>query len=335
MESADELRVKLAGYGEQLAQVEALLAGDPSNVQILKLKTDLEQVIALTQDLMDVAEPPPAAATAGAAVAAAGVPPPPPLPVEGGGEGSGEAFGIGTRVEALSRDTWYPAVIKQVSSDLQTFTLEYIGFGGEDSKTLAMLRQIRHPPLPVNAADVKRGFKCRGLYLGDMQWYDCVIESKTEHGYKVLFTQYGNREELPLEYLQQKPADAAADPSGGAKPRVLPKSAIAEDGTFKIPDNLRLQSTDTDADKVRKRNKVKALKMLYKQQLVEQETDKKQSSWKAFATSKGTKRVAGSMKGVRKESIFKSPDSLDGKVGVVGSGQGMTDFDNKKRTRGI
>ncbi|KAG5175889.1 hypothetical protein JKP88DRAFT_259084 [Tribonema minus] len=263
MESADELRVKLAGYGEQLAQVEALLAGDPSNVQILKLKTDLEQVIALTQDLMDVAEPPPAAATAGAAVAAAGVPPPPPLPVEGA-----------------------PAQIV------------------------------------VNAADVKRGFKCRGLYLGDMQWYDCVIESKTEHGYKVLFTQYGNREELPLEYLQQKPADAAADPSG-------------EDGTFKIPDNLRLQSTDTDADKVRKRNKVKALKMLYKQQLVEQETDKKQSSWKAFAISKGTKRVAGSMKGVRKESIFKSPDSLDGKVGVVGSGQGMTDFDNKKRTRGI
>ena len=37
------------------------------------------------------------------------------------------------------------------------------------------------------------------------------------------------------------------------------------------------------------------------------------------------------MKGIRKESIFRTPDSLEGKVGIVGSGQGMTDFENKKR----
>jgi survival of motor neuron-related-splicing factor 30 len=78
-----------------------------------------------------------------------------------------------------------------------------------------------------------------------------------------------------------------------------------------------------------------ALKMLYKQQTIETETASKQSSWQAFASGKGTKRVAGSMKGVRKESIFRSPEGLDGKVGVVGSGQGMTDFDGKKKFKKV
>jgi hypothetical protein len=43
----------------------------------------------------------------------------------------------------------------------------------------------------------------------------------------------------------------------GARQRVLPKAAIAEDGSFQIPDNLRLKPEDTEADKTRKRNKVK------------------------------------------------------------------------------
>jgi hypothetical protein len=34
----------------------------------------------------------------------------------------GEAFSVGTRIEALSSDKWYPAVIKQVSSDTQVCT---------------------------------------------------------------------------------------------------------------------------------------------------------------------------------------------------------------------
>lgn len=36
------------------------------------------------------------------------------------------------------------------------------------------------------------------------RYYDCTIEEVTEHGYKVLFTAYGNSEEVPLEYLQKK-----------------------------------------------------------------------------------------------------------------------------------
>jgi secreted PhoX family phosphatase len=137
--------------------------------------------------------------------------------------------------------------------------------------------------------------------------------------------------------------------------REFPKSALNPDGTFCIPDNLRLLPTDTDAEKDKKRRKVKvprltsfagenaapnpheyslveqSLKSRYKQMQKQQDTTSKQSSWQAFAGSTGKKRVKGSFAGVRKESIFKTPDNLEGRVGVVGSGKGVTEFEAKKR----
>ena len=40
---------------------------------------------------------------------------------------------------------------------------------------------------------------------------------------------------------------------------------------------------------------------------------------------------AGFFTGRKKESIFKSPEGFDGKVGVTGSGKGITSFQDRKR----
>ena len=40
-----------------------------------------------------------------------------------------------------------------------------------------------------------------GRYSGG-KYYDVVVEAVTDFGYKVSFTEYGNSEELPLEYLR-------------------------------------------------------------------------------------------------------------------------------------
>ena len=37
------------------------------------------------------------------------------------------------------------------------------------------------------------------------------------------------------------------------------------------------------------------------------------------------------MAGLKHGSIFASPDTVDGRVGVVGSGQTMTDFQQRKK----
>lgn len=55
----------------------------------------------------------------------------------------------------------------------------------------------------------------------------------------------------------------------------------------------------------------------------------KANAWKKFQNTKGAKRAKGFMTGVKKTSIFKTDDK--GKVGVTGSGKGVTQ--NPKRAR--
>ena len=42
---------------------------------------------------------------------------------------------------------------------------------------------------------------------GDGKYYDVIVEEITDFGYKVQFVEYGNSEELPLEYLRLRDAD--------------------------------------------------------------------------------------------------------------------------------
>lgn len=97
---------------------------------------------------------------------------------------------------------------------------------------------------------------------------------------------------------------------------------------FVIPDALRLLPTDSEEEKARKRRKVKHLKGLWKQRTQggegggEDEVEETRN-WQAYL--KKSKRPKLGMGALKKGSIFKSPDAVDGKVGVMGSGSGMTD----------
>jgi len=59
--------------------------------------------------------------------------------------------------------------------------------------------------------------------------------------------------------------------------------------------------------------------------------DGKQNSWLAFQNKGAKRKVQGSLKGVRKQSIFAAPTTVDGKVGVTGSGSQMTEFGERKK----
>eukprot|EP00958_Prasinococcus_capsulatus_P019882 scaffold2527_cov337-Prasinococcus_capsulatus_cf.AAC.9 len=50
-----------------------------------------------------------------------------------------------------------------------------------------------------------------------------------------------------------------------------------------------------------------------------------------FCHGLGVHGQTGFFTGRKKESIFKSPESLDGRVGVTGSGKGVTHFKDRKR----
>lgn len=77
---------------------------------------------------------------------------------------------------------------------------------------------------------------------------------------------------------------------------------------------------------------MKAIKFNYRKKEQEHEQNEKQNNWQSFLTGKkAKKRPKGSLTLVNKISIFASPDSVEGKVGVTGSGQGMTEFEQRKK----
>jgi survival of motor neuron-related-splicing factor 30 len=80
-------------------------------------------------------------------------------------------------------------------------------------------------------------------------------------------------------------------------------------------------------EKQRKRKKLKVIKN--KNRLIQQEEDSKkvQQTWKKFV-DKGTKR---SITGITKKSMFESSEDIFAKVGVTGSGRGMTTFQERKK----
>ena len=90
-------------------------------------------------------------------------------------------------------------------------------------------------------------YKCQVKYAMDGQWYDAQITAKTlyvpitsiistsfkifyRYGYQITYTNYGNSEEVPLEYIRQVSKRMSSDNNS-----VIP-----------IPAHLKILPTDTE-----------------------------------------------------------------------------------------
>ncbi|CAB1097193.1 unnamed protein product [Ectocarpus sp. CCAP 1310/34] len=376
----DELEEKLTAYTQQLEQVAELEASDPSNAGFTKLRTDLEEVIRLTKGLLEEAKgtsalpaPEPAAAPASSATpkleavpigkwepVAAPAPAPADAPREGGKKGRGGTtalaakqgssttgvFGVGARVEVLSADKWYPAVIDSVSEDGQDFGVTYMGYGTEGTATITTLRQITRSPRPVAAAAAVKGLECRALYVGDGTYYDCTIQEVTANGYKIVFPAYGNVEEVPLEYLQKKVTMSLAKRRRRSRQQVS-RAVTGEAGrgagrsrrVFRHPGEPSVTRGRLRGGAGSKTQEGQGAEVPGRFKIKQKDAvvNNKQASWQAFQTKGAKKKTKGSMAAVslKKESIFASPAGLEGKVGVTGSGQGITEQATRKKHKTV
>lgn len=88
---------------------------------------------------------------------------------------------------------------------------------------------------------------------------------------------------------------------------------------------------DSEIQRQAKKKKIKKLKQAFKMQLIDKDSREKKGKWSNF-NEKAEKNKMGHFQ-VKKnsESIFKSPDTIEGKVGVMGSGKGMTNFNPRTR----
>lgn len=159
--------------------------------------------------------------------------------------------------------------------------------------------------------------------------------------------------------LKQAPSTGAENPSGSAaheSPRrsvssssvsasapISDASTIAEaavnkkskkgpvqkppPSNFEIPPHLIPLESDTDGERNKKRRAIKALKSKWRERVKEAAGTKKQKSWQDFM-GKAKKKRKNAIGG---ESIFRTEDGVNARVGVIGSGKTMTEFGERKR----
>jgi len=162
------------------------------------------------------------------------------------------------------------------------------------------------------------GDECLAKYSSDGNWYPARIISlggSTENRvFSVVFRGYDTTELLkaneikPLPASYQQPNGSAGPGASGAK-RKLTK----------------------DEEEERERKKKKNEKKVETRAAKAKEQNEKQATWQKFAKKSEKKGIH--IAGVSGTSIFKTPDNPLGKVGVTGSGKGMTENASRPKNK--
>ena len=98
---------------------------------------------------------------------------------------------VGSLCEAVFGEAWYPATVLDAS--VNDYRVSFLGYNNEETLPLASVRALSHQP-SLDSATVTDGLSCEALYVVDGQWHEVQVDSKTEHGYMVTFTKFGNAE---------------------------------------------------------------------------------------------------------------------------------------------
>eukprot|EP01097_Dermamoeba_algensis_P003163 TRINITY_DN2269_c0_g1_i2.p1 TRINITY_DN2269_c0_g1~~TRINITY_DN2269_c0_g1_i2.p1 ORF type:complete len:257 (+),score=59.84 TRINITY_DN2269_c0_g1_i2:57-827(+) len=167
------------------------------------------------------------------------------------------------------------------------------------------------------------GAEVTAKYSVDGVWYDATLLELTEEGlFRVQYKGYGNEELLPPSSIKAKDKKRKAADDADL-------DGEDDEGEIKIPKALQIKPTDSEEVKQQKKRKQKAFRNQQRLKKLEEERNLRKNAWLQFTTKKVKPKV-GYFTGKKKESIFKSPDSVDGKVGVTGSGKGMTPIQEKR-----
>jgi len=162
------------------------------------------------------------------------------------------------------------------------------------------------------------GTVCEARYSVDGTWYKAVIDSILEGGkYHVTYSEYGNQEVVSIADIRP-----LKDIVKQSKNLPLKRPAVPE-SIQQIPKSLSILPTDSEDIRAHKKKRVHAIKSQNRLKSLEQERADVKNKWLDFQ-KKNKKKVPMTLTDRKKGSIFASPDSVNGKVGVTNSGKPMT-----------
>ncbi|CAA2963725.1 survival of motor neuron-related-splicing factor 30 isoform X2 [Olea europaea subsp. europaea] len=184
------------------------------------------------------------------------------------------------------------------------------------------------------------GTKVQAVWSEDGEWYTATVEALTPNGYYVRYDGWGNQEGVdpdnvrPIQEGTVDPlleAEKVAEATKEALKRKIAQAAAKDFQSKTLPPKLRIEPDDPEDVKSAKRKKIHAFKSKMRMEEKEATQNKRQNAWQQFQTTKGRAKKVGFFSGRKRESIFKSPEDPTGKVGVTGSGKGLTDFQKREK----
>lgn len=159
------------------------------------------------------------------------------------------------------------------------------------------------------AASLQAGDECLAKYSSDGQWYPARITSvggsDERRVFSIVFKGYNSTELVDAAALKPMPA-------GYRNHNVSMKRKLT-------------QEEEAEREKKKKKNEKKLEVRAQKAK----EQNNKQAAWQKFAKKSEKKGVV--IAGIQGSSIFKTPDNPHGRVGVTGSGKGMTEYASREK----
>ncbi|KAJ1978606.1 hypothetical protein H4R35_001831 [Dimargaris xerosporica] len=171
----------------------------------------------------------------------------------------------------------------------------------------------KEPTKTAEASTWCVGDRCIAKWSGDDQLYEAVVQTVTPT-LTVQFLGYGNVETVQPQDLK------AITPGQAASPTPVTKGPL--EPIVKSP-NATAPLTAEPKTPSEKKRATKAVKPSAAR--VQRE---RQNAWLDFAKKAGKKRKAPA---INRKSIFSSPDTVEGKVGVIGSDKPMTKFQHRSK----
>jgi hypothetical protein len=179
----------------------------------------------------------------------------------------------------------------------------------------------------------------RGIFVGmqveavweDGEWYKGTVTHISIEGFQITFSEYGNINTVgPHQVRPRKAHDVVVvDAKQAGAQTFATKNTLVVDkhtGELVLPASLKITPTDSEQVRKMKKKGIKALKSEHRKIVAEEQRNKRKASWQDFQNKGKVNKKAKKDGG----SIFQSPDTIEGKVGVVGSGKKMTEFKFQK-----
>jgi len=169
------------------------------------------------------------------------------------------------------------------------------------------------------------GTQCEAQYSVDQIWYAAIIDSINKDGtYSVTYTEYGNSETLSIDKIRPPSRSQRLVANSQLETK---KYLMAPEAIQQIPKSLKVLPEDSEQVKKQKLKKIQNIKSQNRLKEIEDESKKKKQEWRDFI-NKPKKSIPGTFTDKKKKSMFSTSDNVNSKVGVIGSGRGMTENQN-------